>query len=80
MFPFQRLHPGHFIITEHFFTLGRQLWRLLIELVDVAGFFNELFFILTAGQPVTDVVRFEIRFFLKDVPRVGAKWCQRCHV
>ena len=80
MFAFQRLHPGQFISADHLFTLRRQVWRLFIQLVDVTCFFNKLGFILAAGQPVTDLVGFEIRFFLKDDPRVGVKWCQRCLV
>lgn len=80
MFPFQRLHPGQFIITDHFFTLGRQSGRLFVELVDVAAFFIKYGFTIAAGQPVTDLVRFDVCFFLKDAPRVGAKWSRRCHV
>lgn len=77
MFTFQSLYTGQFIITDHFFTVVSQVWGLLIEMVDIACFFNKLFFIFAAGQPVTDLMRFEIRFFLKDDRRAGAKWSQR---
>ena len=74
MFAFQGLHPGQFIIADHFFTLCGQLGGLFIQTVDSAAFFIEDRFTIAAGQPVTDLVRFKSRFFLRDGPRGGAKW------
>ena len=79
MFAFQRLHSGHFIVTDHFFALFGQRWGLVIDRIDVAHFFIKLL-VLARGQPVADLVRFNIRFFLKDGPRDGVKWSQRCLV
>ena len=73
MFPFQSLHAGQFIVADHFFTLRGQLGCLFIQAVDGTAFFIEHRFTITAGQPVTDLVRFNIRFFLRDVPHGGAK-------
>ena len=77
MFPFQGLHPGQFVIADHFFTLPGQLRRLFIQAIDGAAFFIKYRFRVAAGQPIANLVRFNIRFFLRDVPRGGAKWCQR---
>lgn len=80
MFSFQGLHPGQFISADHLFTLSDQLGCLFIQAVDGAAFFIKYRFTVAAGQPVTDLVGFEIRFFLKDDPRDGPKCSQRCLV
>jgi hypothetical protein len=77
MFAFQGLYPGQFIIADYFFTLVSQVWGLLIEVVDIACFFNKQCFTFAAGQPVPELMRFEVRFFLKDDRRDGPKWSQR---
>jgi hypothetical protein len=77
MFAFQSLHSGHFIIADHFFILFGQIWGLLIDRIDVIHFFIKLV-VIARGQPVADLVWLNIRFFLKDVPRGGAKLCRQC--
>lgn len=77
MFPFQGLHPGQFIIADHFFILCGQVGCLFIKMVDGAAFFIKYCFRVAASEPVADLVRLKIRFFLRDVPRGGAKWSRR---
>ena len=77
MFPFQGLYPGQFITADHFFTLPGQLGCLFIQAVDGATFFIKYRFRVAAGEPIADLVRLNIRFFLRDGPRDGAKWLQR---
>ena len=72
MFSFQSLDPGQFIIADHPLALSGQFGRLMIQVIDVRVFGLKLIVVL-AGQPVADQMRFEIRFFLKDVRRDGPK-------
>ena len=74
MFALQGLHPGQFISADHFFTLSGQVGGLFIKTIDNTAFFIKCRLTITAGEPVADLVRFKIRFFLRDVPRGGAKW------
>lgn len=68
MFSFQSLDPGHFIIADDPLPLSSQCGSLLIQVIDV-GVLGFKLIIVLAGQPVTDPMRFEISFFLKDVRR-----------
>ena len=72
MFAFQRLNPRHFVITDPFFPFLGQFWRLLIDRIDITHFFIKPF-VIPWGQPIADLMGLYVRFFLKDVPRVGLK-------
>jgi hypothetical protein len=76
MFSFQRLDPGHFIIADDPLLLSSQVARPLIQVIDV-GVLGFKLIIVLGGQPVTDPMRFEISFFLKDVRRDGPRFVRQ---
>ena len=62
MFAFQRLHPGQLVGADNRFALPGQLRRLLIQLIDVAHFFIQLF-INDWCQPIANQVWLQSPFF-----------------
>ena len=79
MFSFQGLDTAQFIIADDPLTLLSQLDGLMVQLINVAVFGLKLI-ILFVGQPVTDLMWFEIGFFLKDVRHDAAISAQQCPV
>jgi hypothetical protein len=76
MLPFQSLDPGQLIVTDDPLALLSQCLGLVIETIDVAVFFVKLL-IPVGGQPIADLMGFEIGLFLKDVRRGGPKSAQQ---
>ena len=76
MFSFQSLHPGHFVIADNPLALLSQLGGLLIDGIDIFVLALKLVIVL-AGEPVTDLMRFEIGLFLKDVRRDGPRFVRQ---
>jgi len=69
---FQSLHPTQFIRAEHPFALLGPFRSLTIQGIDVLYLLIKLP-IRNLCQPVPNQMRFEIAFFLKASPRVGAR-------
>lgn len=72
MLAFQRLNPGHFIVTDDPFTLLGEFLCPMIQAIDVGTFLLKLF-IFVSRQPIADQMRFQIALFLKAVRRDGPK-------
>ena len=73
MFAFQGLDTRHFIITDNPFPLLSQVWGLLVQLIEIFDPGLELRPIF-GGQPIANEMRFNGRFFLKDVRHGGLKF------
>ena len=77
MLALEGLDPRQFIIADQPFTPVSQLLSLVIQPIDVVIFRIELLIPL-GGQPVSDLVRFQIGLFLRDARRGGPKSAGQC--
>lgn len=79
MLAFQGLHAAQLIRTHQPFTFLNQLWCLAIQTIDV---FNLLIksFVMNICQPIADLVRLKIAFFLTASPHVWARFRLQCFV
>jgi hypothetical protein len=78
MLALQGLNSGQLIGAQHSFTFLGQFRGLVIQVVDV---FNLLVksFVRDWREPIAYLMWFEISFFLRASPRVGARFGQQCH-
>jgi hypothetical protein len=80
MLAFQRLAAGQFIGADHLVSLGDQVRRLPVKLVEVGHLLIEVLIRFFGRQPTADQMRLEMRIFLKASPHAEAKSVPQCRV